>query len=517
MLRRTALVQIGLVLTAPVALASAAEAKVFRINVIADPAQIDPITLSEIVSGRILKNVYEGFTEVQPDGSVKHMLAESWEPLADKPGFRFHLRKEVKFHSGRAFTAKDVKYTMETLLAPGSKGGLAVPYLAGIIGAPDVAHGRTRDLAGVTIIDDHTVDIAFTKLDVIFPIYPIFFMDSGIVAERGPDWMRTVSAGTGPFKFKSWTRGVSVDLSANPDYWGGAPKITGVSFLIVPNGDTALAQYDAGELDFVDVYEGLFRRVLRDSRYRKELIKVPRAQVRYLGMNQNLYAPFNDRRVREALSLAIDRAAMIKGLYGGAAFPANGFITPGVPGYQPGLPAMKYDPDRAKKLVAAAGFPGGKGLPPVDIATTDAFTDEATYYADQFSRVLGMPARPKIVERATHIRAMNAGEVALFPWGWTADYPDAMTFLGDMWYSTSPYNRPRWKNAAYDQRIDQARGTADENKRYALYAEAEKILLADWGAIPLPTTAVLALLKPNVKGVTITPFGFSTFKDITIG
>src|SRR5207248_5799584 len=106
-------------------------------------------------AGDILENVYEGFTEVEPDGSIKKMLAESWEPLADKPGFRFHLRKGVKFHSGRTFTAKDVKYTLDTLLAPDSKGGLAAPYLKDIIGADDVKSGKTRELAGVTIIDDY--------------------------------------------------------------------------------------------------------------------------------------------------------------------------------------------------------------------------------------------------------------------------------------------------------------------------------------------------------------------------
>lgn len=496
--------------------ANAAEGKIFRINIVADPAQLDPITYSELVSGRIIKNMYEGFTEVEPDGSVKHMLAESWEPLSGEPGFRFHLRKGVKFHSGRAFGAKDVKYTLETLLAPDSKGGLAVPYLAHIIGAADVTAGKTKDLAGVKIIDDNTVDIVFTQPEVLFPIYPIFFMDSGIVAEQGPDWMTKVSAGTGPYKFKAWTRGVSVDLDANPDYWGGAPKIAGVSFLVIPNGDTALAQYDAGELDFVDVPESMFRRVLKDDGYKDQLIEVPRAQVRFLGMNQALYPPFKDQRVREALSLAIDRNAMIKGLYGGAAFPANGFVTPGVPGYQQGLPDMQYDPEKAKALLADAGYPGGKGMPPLDIQTTDAFKDEATYYADQFTKILGIQASPKVVERATHIKSMNAGEVAFFPWAWTADYPDAMTFLGDMWYGESPYNRPRWKDADYDKLIDEARATADDGKRYELYHQAEKILLSTWGAAPLPTTAVLALRKPNVKNVTITPFGFSSFQDITI-
>jgi peptide/nickel transport system substrate-binding protein len=309
---------------------------------------------------------------------------------------------------------------------------------------------------------------------------------------------------------------VAVELEANKTYWGGAPKIDGVSFLIVPNADTALSQYDAGELDFVDVYATAIRRVLRDDRYAKEIIRVPRAQSTYLGMNQNLYAPFKDKRVREAMSLSIDRSAMIRGLYGGAAFPLNGIVTPGIPGFNPDLPELKYDPDRARKLMADAGYPDGKGLPPVDISGTDAFKDELTYYANQFQRVLGMPVSVKLVERATHIRAMNAGEVALFPWGWTADYPDGAYYLSQMWYGASPYNRSRWKNAEYDALIDQALAIADDAKRFELYHRAEKIVLDDWATAPVPITASVGLSKPNVHNVTLTPFGFSLFDKIQI-
>jgi peptide/nickel transport system substrate-binding protein len=491
-------------------------AKTFRVNVVGDPAQMDPITLSEIVSGRILRNMYEGFTAVTDDGRTIPALAESWEPLTTGPGFRFHLRPGVLFHSGRPFTAKDVKYTFEELLRPGSKGGLNGGYLASVIGAKAFKDGTATDISGITIVDDHTIDIAFTKPDVLFPIYPFYFMDSGIVAEQGPDWMTKVSAGTGPFMFKQWRRSVAVDLAANPHYWGGAPKIDGVSFLIVPNADTALSQYDAGELDFVDVYASAIRRVLRDDRYTKQLIEVPRAQSTYLGLNQNLYAPFKDIRVREAISLAIDRAGMVKGLYGGAAFVLNGAVTPGVPGFDPSLPPLKYDPARAKALMAEAGYPDGKGLPPLDISSTEASKDELTYYANQFQRVLGLPVSVKVVERATFIRAMNAGEVPFFPWGWTVDYPDAADYLHEMYYSTSPYNRSRWHNAEFDATIDSALTEPDDTKRFVLYHKAEHILMADWGVVPTPVTASVALRKPNVHNVTLTPFGFSFFDKIEI-
>ena len=202
---------------------------------------MDPITNSELVAYDILKNVYEGFTDKKDDGTVIPALATSWETLSQGKVIRFNLRRGVLFHSGRPFTAKDVKYTFEALLAPGSRGGLAAGYLNNILGASAFKSGKVGSLEGVKVIDEHTVEVWFTKADVLFPIYPFQFMDSGIVAELGPDWATKASAGTGAFKFKAWKRGVEVDLEANPSYWGGAPKIDGVRFLIVPSPDTALS------------------------------------------------------------------------------------------------------------------------------------------------------------------------------------------------------------------------------------------------------------------------------------
>jgi oligopeptide transport system substrate-binding protein len=505
------------VVVAFLAIASPVLAKELRVNIIADPASLDPIAHTELVAGRVFDNLYEGFTQKTPDGKNIPALAESWEALTPGPGFRFKLRKGVVFHTGRPFTAKDVKWYFERLLDPTVKSGLEASYLRNIVGMTDVKEGKTKELAGVKVIDDNTLEVTFTKPDVLFPIYPFMFIDSQVTAQQGADWYNKVSAGTGPFVFKSFKQGVEVQLAANPKYWDGAPKIDGVRMLIVPSGDTALSQYDAGEIDFVDVPETNFRRVLRDDRYKNQMVQVPRAQSRYLGMNQNLYAPFKDKRVREAISLAIDRDAMIKGLYGGAGFPLNGVITPNVAGYDPNnVPPLKYDPERAKKLLAEAGFPDGKGMPPIDITCTAVFKDELAYYASQLNKVLGMQVNVNVQERASFIRAMNAGEVAFFPWGWTADYPDAMYFLSQMWYGPSPFNRPRWKNAEYDKVIDEAQVTVDDAKRFALYHKAEKIFMDDWGTAPLPMTASLGLIKPNVKNVTLTPFGFSSFHKAII-
>ncbi len=487
-----------------------------RINLRGDPAMLDPITYSELMAGDVMKSVYEAFTNIDKDGNVIPGLATSWESHEDGLGWRFHLRKGVKFHSGRDFTAKDVKWTMEQLLIPGNKGGLNTRYLKNISGAQAVKDGATTNLVGVEIVDDHTVDIRLDNPDVLFPIYPTWFMDSGIIEEHGQDWVTKVSAGTGPFSFVEWNRGQNILLSANKDFWGDGPHIDGVNMLIVPNDDTTISMYEAGELDVIYVRAVTGRRLLKDSRFENELNLVPAAQIQYLGLNQTQYAPFKDIRVREAVCISIDRDAMVAGLYGGAAFPLYGQVTPGVAGYNPNLESIPYDLDRAKKLMAEAGYPNGEGLPPLKVTSTNPRKDEISYYANQLNSSLGMPIEVEVVERGSHIKNMNTGQVAFFPWGWTAGYPDAMYFLSQVWYGPSKYNRSRWQNDRFDALLDQSKTVPDNNARYKLYNEAEQVLLNDWGTCPTTVRMQISAVKPNVTGVVLSPFRFLPFNSVKI-
>jgi peptide/nickel transport system substrate-binding protein len=178
-------------------------------------------------------------------------------------------------------------------------------------------------------------------------------MDSGIVAQHGADWHTKVSAGTGPFKFVHWKRGQEVRLAAHKDYWDKAPAIDEIVMLIVPSFDTAVSMYEANALDVVDLEAIQARRVLKDPRFKDEILAVPAAQIRYMGMNQNLYAPFKDKRVREAVCLSFDREALVKGLYGGAATPLYGQITPGI------ADSLRSDPGQAAH--GGGRIPGREG------------------------------------------------------------------------------------------------------------------------------------------------------------
>ena len=490
--------------------------KAVKTNLPSDPSQLDPITISELYSGDVLDNVYEGFTGINNNGNIVPALAERWESKDDGKITTFYLRKGVKFHTGREFTAKDVKYTFEQLLIPENKGGLAAPYLHTVMGAKDILDGNTKELKGIKIIDDYTVEVHFDTPSVSFPIFPFRFMDSQVVAEHGDDWVGKASAGTGPFKLVHFKRGQEVRLEANTDYWGEGPFVDAVIFKIVPELDTALSMFETGELNLVTADRGSVRRVLKDARFEDKLLTSPAAQVQYLAMNQNIYEPFKDIRVREAISLAYDRNAAIEGLFDGAAYPLYGFVTPGFPGSNPDLQPIKYDLERAQKLMAEAGYPGGKGLPPLKISATPSRKQELAYLADHYKKVLGLPIEIQTMERGSFIKAMNVGEVALFPWGWTADYADAASFLDDMYYSKSPYNRAKWTNAEFDALIEKARVTGVESERYKLYNEAEQIMLKDWAVVPTTMRKQVAVIAPELKGVYLTSFRIRPFNTAKI-
>ena len=515
MLRAGLVAAIGLAVLA----GDAAAQKTMRVNIHNDPPHMNPIIYQENIAYRIITDIYESFTASTSDGGNVPALATSWTALdGGRHGFRFTLREGVKFHTGRPFGAKDVKATFEMMMDPKWKAGNNVHFLSTVIGADEMKAGTRADLPGVRVIDDRTVEVEFTQPSVTFPNIPIQFLDAAFVAEHGAEWPAKGSAGTGPFQHGAnpWTRGVKIETTAFPAYWGGAPKIAGIRYLVVPNPDTLFNQYDAGELDVVDLQETMFDRVMRDPRYKADLVQGPRAAVWWMGMNQNHYAPFKDKRVREAVSLAINREAMINGMFRGAAFSMDGFVPPGIGGYKPDLPKLVYDPARARKLMAEAGYPDGKGLPPIAIVGWPETKDMITYYAAQMKSVLGMQINPEIIERATWIKSVNAGEVAFFASRWTASYNDPAVFLDEMWHSKSGINRARWKNDEYDALVEKARATTDHATRLKLFEQAEKILMSDWGGFSLPIPVTAGLRKPNVKNVTSHPVGFLVIRNATI-
>ncbi|WP_114859900.1 ABC transporter substrate-binding protein [Azospirillum brasilense] len=489
-----------------------AMAGTLRASLSDDLTTIDPFAFPGVISSGVLRQVYEGFTAIDAAGDAVPALATRWETPDGGRTWRFALRPDVRFHSGRPFTAADVLWTWEHHLTRKPQPGYSAFYLRGIEGAAALQQGTATALSGVAIPDPHTLVVRLTEPDALFPLYPFLFVDRGMETEFGPAWHERASGGTGPFRLVSWRHGESVRLEAHAGYWDGAPAVDAVSLVVLPDPNTLMARYDAGELDVAPLPENAVRTVVRQPRYDGQIAAFARAQVRYLALNQDLYPPFRDRRVREAFGLALDRVATVNGLHAGRAALTNGFVTPGLGGYRPdAVPLHPFDPGRAKALLAEAGHAGGRGLPPLQVAGGPNVREEATYFAAQLTAVLGIPVGVRIQERAAFVAAINEGREALFINGWTADFPDPMDQLATQWHSASPTNRTHWRNPDFDRLMERARGLADPDARDALYRDAEALLREEAVALPLPTPQFVALVRPGVTGVVIRPDGTTDY------
>lgn len=493
-----------------------ADQKILRTNLRADAKTLNPIQNSELFSGNVIKHMYESLTTLDIDGNIVPGLATSWTTSIDGLSASFTLREGVKFHSGRELTAADVKWTFEQALTPSKRGGLIVDALRSIKGADAMLQGEATSLTGFTLIDKYRFSVSFDRPTVIFPLYELYVVDRNVELDYGENWSQQVSAGTGPFKYRKWQRGVLIELMAFNDYWQGEPTIDGVVFYVVPNIETTLSMYEANELDLVEVLPAAARNVTRDPRFAGQLMKKSAAQVRYLALNQSQYAPFKDKRVREAISISLDRAAIAYGLFGGAAIPLYSQITPDFPGYDAATPIIEYDLRRAQELMEEAGHGNGKGLPPLIIQGTHDDKTELAFYADHLKKTLGLPVTVSVVERGTHIKQLNSGTVALFPWGWTADYADPSSFLKDLYHSKSKWNRSRYVNAAFDALIDEATSTVNDAERMSLYRQADRLLMADFGVVPTTVRVQIYIRRPTFEGIRLTAMGLMPFFGVSV-
>ncbi len=496
-----------LLVAAALATGSGAQAQTVRIHLKADPPSLDPFQHIDLTASSVLDHVYEGLTTVGDDGLPVPALATRWEARDDGRTWRFHLRTDVVFHSGRPFTALDVKWTFEKLLSDVADRSIEAFGLRKVVGADDLIAGKAHDLSGVTVVDRHTLDVTLTEPDSVFPYHRFYIVDRGIAAEAGRDWPETASGGTGPFRLARWDKGIGIRLTRFDRYWAKPRTVEGLDFQIIESPEAALAAYDEGRLDVLIVPEPVIRWVWTTRRYENDRVLAPRAQMRAVGFNRALFAPFRDRRVREAVALVINQAALAEALYPHAATVTGGLVPSAVGGPRSRLPVRPYDPVRAQALLAEAGYPDGRGFPPLEIAALKAGQEEAAYVGSQLQMVLHIPAEVSILERKEYFGRLDRRSLPMVVWGWTTRSADPMYFLGLLWKSGSPFNRLDWADAEYDALLARAERQVDTTERYALYGALERLLFDDIASVALPTPDHVVLRKPWLDSIRVKPYG----------
>jgi ABC-type transport system substrate-binding protein len=516
-----------LVAAALLAAAPATAQTTFRYALLGEPPHVDPQRMGDFGSATVTAQVYSTLVTLDDKLQMVPDAAEKWSVSRDGLTWTFKLRDNLVFHNGRQAGAEDVRYSLSRLASPESRSPNSRLLLADVVGFEQVNKGEVKDLSGVRVVDPLTVEIrlqAPPKGDLLTRLTHI---STAIVAKEaveagGLNWAETHPVGTGPWKLKEWVHRSRVSYEAFPQFHGGKVKVDRLEMPIVSEPATQLAMYQNGELDVLLVPLGDYPRLKADPRWSKEMKVWDRGQTQFLALNPRVYAPFKDVRVRQAFAHAIDKVKVINQVFHGLYTPAGGMLPPGMPGHSPELKGLAHDPARAKQLLAEAGFPGGKGLPPLTMGVNPVTADYrmmAEPIAAMLRETLGLPIEIQLQEFAAFTAAMNRRDVLpSFMGGWSTTMLDP-NYFHELWlYSKSPLNRVNYDNPAFDRLLEQANAATDRARRVASIKQAEELIAREVPLIPVMYTRFVYLLSPKVKGLQLLPLslGFGPFRAIEI-
>lgn len=494
----------------------------------AEPGSLDP-HLASILSDQIIVNaLFEGLTLL--DERTTRPLpaaAESWSTSADGLVWTFRLRAGLAWSNGEPLTADDFLQSWRRALNPKVAADNAW-YLFAIRNAEAYNSGKIADPAalGLAAPDARTVVIilerptpylpALVSLPAWFPLNPRVLAKFGALDSRGGDWTRPGNlVGNGAFILAEWTPNARIGLAKNPHYHDAAAnKLERIIFFPTENPDTEERDFRAGQLHVTFNLP-----VTKIAGWRERdpaaLRLDPILQTNFLRFNVTR-PPFTDPRVRRALALATDRDTLARTVLQGSRQPAPALTPPGTGGYTARTAAV-YDPGAARELLAAAGHPGGKGMPPIELLcrNDEIMPRLAEALQAMWQRELGVRVTIAQVEQKTWIQNQQSLNYGVTTAAWTADFPDPVTFLG-LFTADSSYNWTGWKSPAYDRLLAEAANLTDLAKRDELFQQAEALLLADVPVTPLYYGSSAYLIHPAVHGWDPAPLVFRRFQKVSL-
>ncbi len=493
----------------------AASATTFRYPIVTNPTSYDPGKIQDGDTIDLVQQTFEGLVRWGEDNSVQPNLAEKWEISDGGKTYMFHLKKGVKFQNGREMTAVDFKWCFERVCEPAFASPTAETYLNNIVGVTERLRGKAKDISGISVVDPYTLQIKIDKPRPYFLgklTYPTAFVYAKEALKDPSKEMNDVSelVGTGAFRIVKIIPSQVIELDANANYHGGAPKVAHIERPIVLDPATRLNMYKSGQIDLVQLERQDVVALQNDEKFKDQIKFFDRPAMWYVGLNCNIYPQFKDRRVRQAVAMAIDVDDIVNNILGGINKKATGIVPPGVFGHQDNPTVIKFNPEKAKQLLTEAGYPEGKGLPNFDLTYREARPDigiVATKVASDLKKNLGMNVTLKTMEWRAYLDKYTAKKLPFYHMRWAADYLDAENFLSTLLASYGPENKVFYANPEYDALCQKADTSLDPGERQRLYAQAENIVLQDAPFVPIYFQRDAELISPRVKGLRESAFG----------
>jgi peptide/nickel transport system substrate-binding protein/oligopeptide transport system substrate-binding protein len=469
--------------------------------------------LSDIYGRTIAQQIYDGLVQFDETLSIRPAIASSWKSSRDGLTWTFNLRRGVKFHNGREVTADDFVYSFTRLLDP-KVGSPAAELFQRVQGAREFQEGRAPNVRGLQALDRYTLKITLTESSTPFvatlAVGATKVIPREAVEEPGKDFAQR-PVGTGPFRLKAWNRGKEIVLEANPDYFDGRPYLEKIVYRIYPGMKVQeiWADFKAGLLEDSPIPAKERRQIIEDKGL--QYVRRPILSIRFFAYNTKV-KPLDNPLVRQALVHAVDRKWIAREVFGDRYLPGVGVLPPGTYGYDPNIPGQEYDPEKAQALLARAGFPNGKGIPPLELWSAVGTSNEDFMAEEQavvkFLAAIGIELH---IKRNTDWPSFKAsvydGRFPMWRYAWYADTPDPYSFLHLLFHSKGPHNTTKYRNPDVDALLDRAEKEADYFARVRLYQQAERIIVRDAPILVLSYYSFEHVFQPYVRGIQVSALG----------
>ncbi|HZP44823.1 MAG TPA: ABC transporter substrate-binding protein [Candidatus Binataceae bacterium] len=492
-------------------------ARILHLASLDDIPTLDPAAGYDTASWTFEQMIFDTLVRYSDAGvDLVPDLATSWQESADARTFTFHLRRNATFTNGRAVTSADLRYEIERVLTPATR-SKGIEYYRDIIGAEAFVAGRASTVSGIETPDPWTIIFHLAAADPIFLDKLAMPFAAAVPREAAQKWGDDFSRhviGSGPFMLRQWRSGQQIVLVRNPHYFDPSlPRLDAIVMQLGVDPELEWLKFQAGDLDISAIPPAEFPYVMKTPRLRNLTLHITTLSTDYLGMNCRM-KPFDDVRVRQAFNYAIRKPKLIA-ILNGRGVAASGILPPGLPGYDPGIRGYPFDPAKARALLEAAGV--GRNFAPTLWLRADQQEITLAESVQQDLAQVGVHLILKPVAWSALLEAIRQPHtVEFFSLGWEADFPDPQNFLEVLfarrqWGSN---NDSFYANPRVDQLLDEAAPLSDRARRYALYDEAQQLILGDapWVVLYYPVTYVIR--QPWVHNYILNPLRPTRFDRV---
>ncbi|MBP8131863.1 MAG: peptide ABC transporter substrate-binding protein [Candidatus Hydrogenedentes bacterium] len=506
----------------------APHAVILHVGNAAEVQDLDPHMVSGITEHRTLCTLFEGLVNLNPSTlEPEPGVAAAWELAPDGLVYTFHLRPDARWSNGDPLTAEDFHYSWNRILSPNLAADYAY-FLHCIKNAKPYNEGTLTDFGavGVKVPDPHTLEVTLEHPTPYFlgmqthqaymPVHRATIERFGRRDERSTRWTRAGNhVGNGPYLLTEWTPNSVIRVRRNPCYWNReAVRLDGIDFYAIDNLWTQERAFRSGQLDMTDDVP-LHKVRLYSERDPHRIVLHPYLGTYYYRINVTR-PPFTDKRVRQAFAMALDREAITRNVTRGGEVPASCYTPPDTRGYTCRY-QVPFDPEQARALLAEAGYPDGRGLPPIDILynTSEAHKLIAEAVQQMWKEHLHADARLLNQDWKVYLDSTNTLNYSVARSGWIGDVVDPVNFL-ECFLSDCGNNRTGYASAEFDTLIHAAYAEADAPKRLELLQEAEAVLLDDAPLIPIYFYSRKYLKRPEVLGIEPNLLGYIRWTQVSL-